>query len=93
MAYLNDVEEGGETAFPAADNATYNADVRTLSVVKFSLEFQTFRIIFKILLMYCFPCNVLSRVILYMCFSSISSDAMFSISRSHLLLPQLKLSV
>ncbi|XP_065064704.1 uncharacterized protein LOC135690936 [Rhopilema esculentum] len=24
MAYLNDVEEGGETAFPAADNATYD---------------------------------------------------------------------
>ena len=29
MAYLNDVKEGGETAFPAADNATYDANVRT----------------------------------------------------------------
>lgn len=27
MTYLNDVEEGGETAFPAADNATYNERV------------------------------------------------------------------
>ena len=27
MAYLNDVEEGGETAFPAADNATYDYNV------------------------------------------------------------------
>lgn len=25
MTYLNDVEEGGETAFPAADNATYDS--------------------------------------------------------------------
>ena len=29
MAYLNDVEEGGETAFPAADNATYDSNVST----------------------------------------------------------------
>ncbi|XP_030850026.1 transmembrane prolyl 4-hydroxylase-like [Strongylocentrotus purpuratus] len=27
MTYLNDVEEGGETAFPYADNATYSAEV------------------------------------------------------------------
>ena len=27
MAYLNDVEEGGETAFPTADNATYDSSV------------------------------------------------------------------
>lgn len=25
--YLNDVEEGGETAFPVADNATYHENV------------------------------------------------------------------
>jgi len=30
MTYLNDVEEGGETAFPAADNATYDSSVSTL---------------------------------------------------------------
>ena len=27
MIYLNDVEEGGETAFPAADNTTYDDEV------------------------------------------------------------------
>ena len=27
MVYLNDVEEGGETAFPAADNRTYEDNV------------------------------------------------------------------
>ena len=27
MVYLNDVEEGGETAFPAADNSTYDDQV------------------------------------------------------------------
>lgn len=27
MFYLNDVEEGGETAFPAADNATYSEEL------------------------------------------------------------------
>jgi len=27
MIYLNDVEEGGETAFPAADNSTYEDQV------------------------------------------------------------------
>ncbi len=25
--YLNDVEEGGETAFPVADNATFSTEV------------------------------------------------------------------
>ena len=28
MVYLNDVEEGGETAFPAAHNKTYDDEVR-----------------------------------------------------------------
>ena len=27
MIYLNDVEEGGETAFPAANNKTYDEEV------------------------------------------------------------------
>ena len=27
IMYLNDVEEGGETAFPIADNATYHENV------------------------------------------------------------------
>ena len=27
IMYLNDVEEGGETAFPIADNATYHKNV------------------------------------------------------------------
>lgn len=30
LFYLNDVEEGGETAFPVADNGTLDANVRTL---------------------------------------------------------------
>ena len=38
MAYLNDVEEGGETAFPAADNATYDSNVST-----FCVELHLFR--------------------------------------------------
>ena len=27
LYYLNDVEEGGETAFPVADNETFNQEV------------------------------------------------------------------
>lgn len=27
MVYLNDVEKGGETAFPVANNETYNEEV------------------------------------------------------------------
>lgn len=28
LYFLNDVEEGGETAFPVADNATFSAEVK-----------------------------------------------------------------
>ena len=31
LYYLNDVEEGGETAFPMADNTTRNMEVRCSS--------------------------------------------------------------
>ena len=31
LYYLNDVEEGGETAFPMADNSTRNMEVRCRS--------------------------------------------------------------
>ena len=30
LYFLNDVEEGGETAFPIADNETYDDDVSFL---------------------------------------------------------------
>jgi hypothetical protein len=30
LYFLNDVEEGGETAFPLADNATADSAVRTI---------------------------------------------------------------
>lgn len=30
MVYLNDVEEGGETAFPVANNETYDEEVMVL---------------------------------------------------------------
>ena len=32
LYYLNDVEEGGETAFPTADNATLDMDVSIDSI-------------------------------------------------------------
>lgn len=31
MVYLNDVEEGGETAFPVANNETYDEEVMFLA--------------------------------------------------------------
>jgi hypothetical protein len=31
LYFLNDVEEGGETAFPVADNATFSIEVLTVT--------------------------------------------------------------
>ena len=39
MTYLNDVEEGGETAFPVADNTTFDANVSCNFHVCFCFNF------------------------------------------------------
>ena len=33
MTYMNDVEEGGETAFVNADNSTFDKDVSTFLII------------------------------------------------------------
>lgn len=43
LYYLNDVEEGGETAFPMADNTTRNMEVRCWSCVRGSLRYHLCR--------------------------------------------------
>lgn len=42
LYFLNDVEEGGETAFPIADNITYDDEVRAYSVAIATLVFKFF---------------------------------------------------
>ena len=34
LYFLNDVEEGGETAFPVANNETFSIEVRILPLIK-----------------------------------------------------------
>ena len=47
LYYLNDVEQGGETAFPMADNVTLDMDVstQTLFVFQSKMGVAVFRVI------------------------------------------------